>query len=59
MMAIKTAIIHDESGFVPLTILGDICDVVKIYVKISLSQLFSGRYFCRWAYKLSTQMQSF
>ena len=28
MMAIKTAIIHDESGFTPLTIFG-ICDVVK------------------------------
>ena len=28
-MAIKTAIIHDESGFAPLTILGVICDVVK------------------------------
>ena len=29
MMAIKTAIIHDESGFAPLTIFGDICDAVK------------------------------
>ena len=29
MMAIKTAIIHDESGFAPLTIFGDISDVVK------------------------------
>ena len=28
-MAIKTAIIHDKSGFAPLTILGGICDVVK------------------------------
>lgn len=29
MMAIKTAIIHDESEFAPLTIFGDIWDVVK------------------------------
>ena len=29
MMAVKTAIIHDESVFAPLTIFGDICDVVK------------------------------
>ena len=29
MMAIKTAIIHDESGFARLTIFGDICDIVK------------------------------
>ena len=29
MMAIITAIIHDESGFALLTIYGDICDVVK------------------------------
>ena len=28
-MEIKTAIIHDELGFAPLTIFGDICDVVK------------------------------
>ena len=29
MVAIKTAIILDKSGFVPLTIFGDICDVLK------------------------------
>ena len=29
MVAIKTAIIHDESGFSPLAIFGDMCDVVK------------------------------
>lgn len=29
MMAIKSAIIHDESEFAPLTIFGDIWDVVK------------------------------
>ena len=30
MMVIKTAIIHDESGFAPFTIFGDICDVVTL-----------------------------
>ena len=29
MMAIKSASIHDKSGFAPLTICGDICDVEK------------------------------
>ena len=29
MKAIKTAITHNESGFAPLTIFGDIWDVVK------------------------------
>ena len=29
MVAIKAAIIHDESKFAPLTIFGDICDIVK------------------------------
>ena len=29
MIAIKTTIIHDKSGFAPLTIFGNICDVVK------------------------------
>ena len=29
MVALKTAIIHDESRFSPLTIFGDICDAVK------------------------------
>ena len=29
MMAIETSIIHDQSGFAPLTIFGYICDVVK------------------------------
>ena len=29
VIAIKTTIIHDKSGFAPLTIFGNICDVVK------------------------------
>ena len=47
MMAIKTAIIYDESGFPPLTIFGDIFDVVKekcydIY-NLSISKYKSDR----------------
>ena len=48
MMAIKTSIIPGESGFSPLTIFGDICDVVKdeqcydIY-NVSLSKYKSDR----------------
>ena len=48
MVALKTGIIHDESRFSPLTIFGDICDVVedeKYYdiCNLSLSKFKSDR----------------
>ena len=44
MMAIKTAIIHDESEFAPLTIFGDIWDVVKYKKCYDIRNLSPSKY---------------